>query len=81
MVADASWCFLPGWTVSAQAGFDDFNAGIIGVGDTDIPTIDAYIVGLRWDGGGAERRTAVALEGGYTHYLWGCFDEIAVGHT
>ena len=80
-IADASWVFLPGWTVSGQAGFDDFNAGIIGVGDTEIPTIDAYILGLRWDGDASGRRVAAALEGGYTHYLWGSYDEVAVGHT
>lgn len=80
-VYDASWCFLPGWTVSGQAGFDDFDAGAIGVGDTDIPTIDAYILGLRWDGGSEGRRMIAGVEGGYTHYLWGSFDEVAVGHT
>lgn len=80
VMADASWCFLPGWTASAQVGFDDFDASIIGVGDTGVPTIDAYILGLRWDSGTPERPVKAALEGGYTHYLWGSFDETAVRH-
>lgn len=75
LVLDASWCFLPGWTVSGQAGFDDINAGMIGVGDSSVPTVDAYILAVRWDGGTAERRMGAVLEGGYTHYLWGSFDE------
>lgn len=80
LVLEGSWCFLPGWTVSAQAGYDDISAQTFGVGDTGVPTVDAYILALRRDGGTVEKPWIAILEGGYTHFLWGSFDETATGH-
>lgn len=80
LILDFSWVFLPGWTLSGQAGYDDISAEIFGVGDNPVPTVDAYILGLRRDGGTPERRRTAILEGGFTHYLWGSFDEVATSH-
>lgn len=80
LVLDFSWAFLPGWTLSGQAGYDDISATIVGVGDNKVPTIDAYVLGLRWDGGTIQRRQNALLEFGFTHYLWGSYDEVATGH-
>lgn len=74
MILDARWEPLPGLWCAAQAGFDDINAGIVGVNDNDATTITALVLG----GGYSAKTEAGAFstyaEAGYTHYLWGNYD-------
>jgi len=68
---------VPVWGLElfGQLGFDDINAAVFGIGDADISTIWAYIVGgeysqkLRWG------TLCATVETGGTHYLWGSFHE------
>lgn len=71
---DASWDVTPEILVSGELGFDDINANVFGVGDSDVPTIPAYVVGGRYtpEPGSGGHFDAYA-EAGYTHYLWGNF--------
>jgi hypothetical protein len=74
MVLDGSWAVLPGLAINFSAGFDDFSAATFGLGDSGVPTIDAYLLSVEYalDAGGFA--FDAYLEGGYTHYLWGNFD-------
>ena len=77
LVADASWVPLPGLVLNVQAGLDDVNTTGIGVADSGVPTIPAVIL----SGGyllplGADIRLDFHAELGYTHYLWGNFDDL-----
>lgn len=80
LLFDLAWEPLPGLLVAAQGGFDDINANIFGVGDSEVPTIDAYIIGGRYEtrtvSGGA---IDAYCEAGYTHYLWGNFSAYKQG--
>ncbi|MFW6380538.1 MAG: hypothetical protein ACOC0Y_00670 [Spirochaetota bacterium] len=73
LLVDLTVTPYPGTEVFAQVGFDDINGAVVGIGDSAIPTIDAYIGGVRaslpWPDMSA---SAVA---GYTHYLWGTFED------
>ncbi len=76
LVFDLDAALFPGFRVMAQFGLDDVNASdLFGVGDAPIPTIPAAIAGFeferRFSGGGLE----LYGELGYTHYLWGNFDD------
>ena len=97
---------VPGLELFLQYGYDDISGEAFGFGDSEIPTIDAYIGGLRYRwrleaAGAGERSLArgnparsgaagaaagiprpapgLVLQGdllaGYTHYLWGAFDD------
>jgi hypothetical protein len=76
LVADASWVPLPGLFINGQAGVDDINVTGIGVADSSVPTIPAFILsagyGLAVDG---TIRIDLRAEFGSTHYLWGNFDD------
>jgi len=77
---DAAWEPLPGLTLAAQGGFDDINANLFGVGDSDVPTIGACVLGGRYEAGTASGGAVDAyLEAGYTHYLWGNFSAYRQG--
>jgi hypothetical protein len=76
LVFDLDAALFPGFRLMTQFGLDDVNASdLFGVGDAPIPTIPAAIVGFEY-----QRRlfgSALELYGelGYTHYLWGNFDD------
>jgi len=74
LVVDLAWEPLDGLRLAAQAGFDDINAGFLGVGDTDSPTIDAYVAGLDYCSPTSSGRLKIKAEAGYTHWLWGNYD-------
>ncbi len=71
LLADASYALLPGVEAYLQLGFDDIAGGPVGVGDTEVPTIDAYLAGLRYWTALGQRQVFGFAEVGYTHYLWG----------
>ncbi|MFO8065407.1 MAG: hypothetical protein R6V29_12355 [Spirochaetia bacterium] len=75
MVIDGSFMAAPGLELYAQVGWDDVSAETFGVADSDLPTIPAYIGGLRYERETNGLRLGGTLEGGYTHYLWGNFYE------
>ncbi|MDY7029886.1 MAG: hypothetical protein SVR04_16465 [Spirochaetota bacterium] len=76
LVLEASLAPLRGLELFAQAGYDDINSeDITGVGDTDIPTIPAYLLGAKYSHMIGDVPVEYLLEGGYTHYLWGNFHE------
>jgi hypothetical protein len=76
LVFDLEAALFPGFRLMTQFGFDDVNAtDLFGVGDADIPTIPAIIAGFEY-----QRRLPLGElelygELGYTHYLWGNFDD------
>jgi hypothetical protein len=74
MVMDASWELLPKLRISAQMGLDDIDLNPLGISDTATPTIDAYVLGARWDGTTKLGLVSAYAEGGYTHWLWGNYD-------
>lgn len=73
LVADISVVAVAGLTLYGQFGVDDINLNFTGVGDSGIPTIPAFLAGVRWDATVREFRLGAWAEGGYTHYLWGNF--------
>lgn len=74
MVLDIAWEPLDGLRLAAQAGFDDINAEIFGVGDTGMPTVDAYVLGADYSTATALGPLGAQAEFGYTHWLWGNYD-------
>ncbi len=78
-LGDASYAFLPGLEGYVQLGFDDLRGGGVGVGDTDVPSIDAYLAGIRYWSSLGRRPLFGFAEVGYTHYLWGNYrDDVAL---
>jgi hypothetical protein len=74
LLADALWSLVPGLDLYLQAAYDDISAAdLLGLPDTELPTIDAYLLGLAWETGLASRPLSLTLEAGITHYLWGNF--------
>jgi hypothetical protein len=77
LVFDLEAALFPGFRLMTQFGFDDVNANFFGTSDAPIPTIPAVIAGfeyqrqLRW----AALELDLYGEAGYTHYLWGNFDD------
>jgi hypothetical protein len=73
LLADVTVAPLPHLLTFVQVGFDDISGEGVGISDSAIPTIDAYVAGVRG------RLPAYGLEaslvGGYTHYLWGAFND------
>jgi hypothetical protein len=73
LIFDITWTIYRGLSFTGMFGFDDINADIIGVADSETPTIPAWILQLEY---GIRERSFKAdflLEAGYTHYLWGNF--------
>lgn len=64
-----------GLELYGQFGFDDINANLFGSNDSGIPTIGAGLFGAEWFGGWDRFPLRAAAEIGYTHYLWGSYNE------
>jgi len=75
LVFDASYVATPGLEIYTQAGLDDVSAETFGIADSELPTIPAYIAGLRYRRDTDGPSLSALFEGGYTHYLWGSFHE------
>jgi hypothetical protein len=75
LVFDASYAAAPGLEVYTQVGLDDVSAETFGFADSELPTIPAYIAGMRYRRETDGPALSALLEGGYTHYLWGNFHE------
>ncbi|MFP4637675.1 MAG: hypothetical protein ACLFM6_04480 [Spirochaetaceae bacterium] len=75
VVVDAAYVAAPGLELYLQAGWDDINADFAGLADSEIPTIPAYLGGLRYTGVLDTVLIEGLLEAGYTHYLWGSFHD------
>lgn len=74
LVLDLSVAPLSGLNIFAMAGYDDINAmEVFGVGDRDIPTIDAYVLGASYRRHLKDIGIQAKFEFGKTHYLWGNF--------
>lgn len=74
MVLDFRYDFSDRLHLLAQAGYDDINGSIVGIGDTAAPTIDAYALGLRYSGEADFGAYGLYAECGYTQRLWGNYD-------
>ena len=72
---DVSAVPFKGLEVYGQFGFDDINANIFGSNDSGIPTIGAGLFGSEWFGGTERFPIRAAAEIGYTHYLWGSYND------
>ena len=76
LILETSLVPCRGLVLFAQAGYDDINSeDLTGVGDTAIPTIPAYVLGIEYSYLPGGKQVDYLLEGGYTHYLWGNFHE------
>ena len=75
LVFDLEAVLFPGFRVMGQLGFDDVSLESLGIGDAPIPTIPAVIAGLEYRRHLARATIHGYAEGGYTHYLWGNFDD------
>lgn len=74
LTVDISAVPFPGFEIYLQYGFDDINASIFGA-DSGIPNIDAGLVGVTWTDRWPRSSLDAVLEAGFTHYLWGSFDD------
>ncbi len=72
LVADASVSLFPGLEAYLQIGYDDIDAETFGFNDSAVPTIDAYLGGVSY---ALNKEISARLQIGYTHYLWGMFDD------
>jgi len=82
MVVEATLVPFSGSRLFLQAGADDINAGeLLGIADSEIPTIPFLLAGFGWDGSLASRPFSLAAEVGSTHYLWGNFHEYDINRT
>jgi hypothetical protein len=70
---DFAWDPAPGLSFAVEGGYDDINANIFGIGDSSVPTIDAYVLGGRYRSDEGQGDLDAYFEAGYTHYLWGNF--------
>ena len=77
LVADFSIVPLEGLTIYGQGGLDDVNAGGAGFSDEAVPTIPAFLVGATWHGRRERFLLNAWVETGYTHYLWGNYNDEA----
>ncbi|NBF40809.1 MAG: hypothetical protein GVY14_10375 [Spirochaetes bacterium] len=75
LVLDASYAAAPGLEVYTQVGLDDVSAETFGIADSELPTIPAYIAGMRYRREADGPALSALLEVGHTHYLWGNFHE------
>jgi hypothetical protein len=74
LTIDVSAVPVPGLELYAQFGFDDINASFVSV-DGTIPTISAGLIGASWRDRWPRSSLEAVLEAGFTHYLWGSFDD------
>jgi hypothetical protein len=75
LIFDLDAVLFPGFRVMAQFGFDDISTAGIGVGDSPTPTIYAGIVGAQYSRPLTFAGLDLYIEAGYTHYLWGSFND------
>jgi len=75
LIFDLDAVLFPGFRVMAQLGFDDISTKGLGIGDSDIPTIFAGIAGLQYTRALSFATLDLYAEAGYTHYLWGSFND------
>lgn len=75
LTLDASWIPFRGVEFYAQLGFDDINTAGIGSNDATIPTIPAGLFGASWSLFTHGITVDVITEAGWTHYLWGTFED------
>lgn len=73
LLADVTFAPIPRVELFAQVGLDDVSGSGLGFADAAIPTIDAYIAGARASAPWFD--ASVSMVGGYTHYLWGTFED------
>jgi len=71
LIADATLTPLPNFDLYFQGGLDDVNLNSLGIDDSPIPTIWAYLVGVRYNQTIWGIPIMATLEWGSTHYLWG----------
>ncbi|OHD72804.1 MAG: hypothetical protein A2177_09045 [Spirochaetes bacterium RBG_13_68_11] len=77
LIADFSVVPLEGLTIYGQGGLDDVNASVAGFSDEEIPTTPAFLVGATWHGRRERFLLNAWVETGYTHYLWGNYNDDA----
>ncbi len=75
LVGDFTFALAPGLQTYLQYGFDDINLNPVGISDDSIPTIGSVLGGLVVHHGNAAVRRRSQLELGYTHWLWGSFED------
>jgi hypothetical protein len=75
---DATWKPATNFSIAFQAGFDDINANLFGVGDKG-NTIPAAVLGMNWASDTGAGALELYSELGYTHYLWGNFSALYQG--
>ncbi len=75
LIGDFSVSPFRGLNMFFQTGFDDINASdVFGINDSEIPTIQAAIIGLSYIKDiNDKRQIGIDFELGKTHYLWGNF--------
>lgn len=73
LVFDAGYALFPGLALYGQAAWDDINVGdLMGVPDSQVPTIGAYLFGASYVPKWMDKlRLSSKMEIGTTHYLWG----------
>lgn len=74
MLLDARWDISPSLWLAAQAGFDDFNANMVGINDNDASTIGAAVLGGGYSAETPSGTFKLYAEAGLTHFLWGNYD-------
>ncbi len=72
IIMDGRWTPQPGLSAAFQIGLDDANSGLIGIRDSEVVTISAFVGGIEWKP--PENAFTLYGEAGYTHVLWGNFD-------
>ncbi|MGO8693738.1 MAG: hypothetical protein ACLQMF_08725 [Rectinemataceae bacterium] len=73
------WTPSSALALSLQGGFDAFNPNPIGIGDTDTPTIPAFVLGGKYRTATGFGAADLYFEAGYTQYLWGNFSAAGQG--
>ncbi len=73
LLGDMSFIPLRGMEVYMMGGFDDINVSDLGITDSGIPTIPAWILGINYNTSINDFNLGSTVEVGRTHYLWGSF--------
>lgn len=74
LVMDLSVVPYPGLELYFMGGTDDISASdLVGINDSELPTIPSWIVGAAYQPLFTEILSKVTFEAGKTHYLWGNF--------
>ena len=71
LVFEGSYALQPGLVLYGQAAWDDINASdLLGIPDSEQPTIGAYLLGVAWL---PNTDLSFKAELGSTHYMWGTY--------